>query len=311
MEKIRNRLAGVDDPNLSQAVRTILLHPGRKEVYDRNHRTVQLIGKLRSQLDLNDAPNWRETNAADFTRVSNSPEYSWKDWKKEQKHTDGSRHSYSTLKSVWSTASGVLLSPFTFVTWVFQKAGCLGLNLLLAGSIVAWVWLSAGIGNDRNADEGAQPEPPSVENSSPNLGIEPKPQSSFSEPAKSLPSTGTWWDYTSDRRIAPLRITVSEGNHYFVEVEEASTGRTALAIFIRSGETINLEVPTGLYRLKYAVGDTWYGRQHHFGPATRFFEAEETFRFSIVGQRVRGHRVELIVQPGGNLSTKSIPKDEF
>jgi hypothetical protein len=136
-------------------------------------------------------------------------------------------------------------------------------------------------------------------------------QESFSVPPEPLPGNGTWWKYTSEELIAPLQISVSEGHHYYVKVTESFTDEKVLTVFIRSGQTIEVEVPTGSYDLKYAIGDTWYGRQHLFGPETEYLEANDTFNFEIVGQRVRGHRIELIVQEGGNLSTAPIPESEF
>src|SRR5699024_800998 len=54
------RKGGMD----SEEGRFVLLHAGRKRVYDRTHSTLTLIGKLRSQLKLNDTYFWNEK---DFT----------------------------------------------------------------------------------------------------------------------------------------------------------------------------------------------------------------------------------------------------
>jgi len=136
-------------------------------------------------------------------------------------------------------------------------------------------------------------------------------QESFSVPPEPLPSNGTWWRYTSKELIAPLRISVSEGQHYYVKLTDAFTGETVLTVFIQSGRTIEVEAPTGRYNLKYAIGDTWYGQEHLFGPKTEYMKADGTFNFEIIGNRVRGHGVELIVQQGGNLRTDPIPESEF
>src|SRR5690625_286667 len=62
IEKIKQALrkGGMD----SKEGRFVLLHAGRKRVYDRTHSTLTLIGKLRSQLKLNDTYFWNEK---DFT----------------------------------------------------------------------------------------------------------------------------------------------------------------------------------------------------------------------------------------------------
>lgn len=118
--------------------------------------------------------------------------------------------------------------------------------------------------------------------------------------------------FTSRERIAPLKIvTPSGGGNYFIKLVEADSGEPVLTAYIDSGGTLELDVPTGSYRIRYAVGDTWYGPSELFGKDTGRFEADDTFDFRIEGDRVIGHTIELIKQQGGNLDTKSLPAGEF
>ena len=59
-------LEGIPDSNLANeeqdrsAAKFILGHPGRKEVYDRTHATLHLIGGLRSSLQIQDTEFWKK-----------------------------------------------------------------------------------------------------------------------------------------------------------------------------------------------------------------------------------------------------------
>ena len=68
------------------------------------------------------------------------------------------------------------------------------------------------------------------------------------------------------------------------------------------------KVPLGSYGIKYAAGQNWKGDQQLFGEETQFFEAEKRFDFVKEGNQIQGFRIELILQAGGNLSTRQIPK---
>jgi hypothetical protein len=168
-------------------------------------------------------------------------------------------------------------------------------------------------GNDIAESSSGQVENvvPSQNGSSSSDGGTQEEQQSFSGTPEPLPENGTWWDYTSERQVAPLRISVSSRKHYYIKVVDAYTEARVLTLFIRSGQTAQVEVPTGTYRLKYAVGDTWYGQDDYFGPETRYLEADDIFSFEIVGQQVKGHKIELILQEGGNLSTERISEGKF
>lgn len=350
---IRSRLKNVRDSQLKRAAQKILLRPRRREVYDRNHRTLQLIGELRQELDLTEAPNWKETGCDDFVSSPGTPKdsassrgstsssrdrrssRSRRSGASRKKGTSGGTESRDTSTGTAKKTASSNTSIFESIAGVFAGVakgvfGCLaelvfrllGAALVL-GSIILLIQLCTTIDQAMEPDSQVQTAQSPTEESdeldssdeTESQTEEPSEQSteqeSFSVPSKPLPGNGTWWKYTSEELIAPLRISVSEGHHYYVKVTEAFTDEPVLTVFIRSGQTIEVDVPTGSYDLKYAIGDTWYGRQHLFGPETEYLEANDTFNFEIIGQRVRGHRIELIVQEGGNLSTAPIPESEF
>src|SRR5208283_4614866 len=139
----------------------------------------------------------------------------------------------------------------------------------------------------------------------------PAPQV-FDKPPKSLPQNRYLNRYSSKKPIAPLAIMVpTGGSHYFVKIVDATTSRAIATVFIRSGHSVELEVPLGAYVLKYAMGTTWYGTKYLFGPATTAAKADTTLVFRIEGDKVIGHKVELIEQNGGNLSYSNISLEDF
>lgn len=140
----------------------------------------------------------------------------------------------------------------------------------------------------------------------------PLPAPIFDKPAKPLPQNGHVYRYSREEPIAPLKIVVpSGGTHYFVKIVDAVTSSTVAAVFIRAGNSVRLEVPTGSYEIKYAMGTTWYGTKYLFGPETTAAKADKSFDFHIDGDKVRGYTVELIRQTGGNLQTSAISLKDF
>jgi hypothetical protein len=112
--------------------------------------------------------------------------------------------------------------------------------------------------------------------------------------------------------LAPLRIvTAADSPHYFIKVVDWERGTPVLTVFVRSGQTVNVKVPLGSYRLKYAGGTEWYGQKYLFGPATAYARAQDRFNFTLEGDQVSGFTVELIKQIGGNLRTAEIRPEDF
>ena len=81
--------------------------------------------------------------------------------------------------------------------------------------------------------------------------------------------------------------------------------------FVPSGETASVRVPIGVYELRYAAGETWYGEEYLFGPETVYMRAEERFEFRIDDKRVSGFTVELIKQTNGNLKETALKPSDF
>lgn len=107
---------------------------------------------------------------------------------------------------------------------------------------------------------------------------------------------------------SPLQIKTNTGSHYWVKIVNAYNEREEIvSYFIRGGETLDANLPMGKYIVKYAYGDTWYGRDNLFGESTRYSQADEVLEF----YHNQGYTIELIQQLNGNLHTTAIDESQF
>jgi len=111
--------------------------------------------------------------------------------------------------------------------------------------------------------------------------------------------------------IAPFEIVTSPGANYFVKLVDFLSDEGTVGIFVRGGQRIEVNVPLGLYEMRYASGDKWYGVEHLFGPETVYSKSDQLFDFNSNGQQINGYTVELIKQASGNLKTREIGAADF
>ncbi|MEN8245286.1 MAG: hypothetical protein ABFS43_10335 [Thermodesulfobacteriota bacterium] len=60
---------------------------------------------------------------------------------------------------------------------------------------------------------------------------------------------------------------------------------------------LKLHIPLGVYTLKYAVGNVWYGTQWLFGNKTVFSRIEKDIEFLFEGTEISGYNIELYTEP--------------
>ena len=348
--ELRSRLTTITNQRVKRAVQEILLDPERREVYDRNHRTVRMIGQLRANMGLSQGANWLASNASDFETTSTRREPLLSQLEKDSRSTgrgrssrrgrkgaatDGagrssqdhsskgkkrsrSNSSASTDKSrgiLWRMLGGIKRAVVGLLLWLLPYAllfgGC-GVIIMVADSCEDDVQETAS----RSARSSSSPSlagelrsKTQSSNRSPSVPEEPK----FDEPVQPLPENGAWWKYRDEEHVAPLRIETrwSGSHHYYVKVHDRTTGSPVLTVFVRGGQTAEVKVPVGTHGLKYATGTTWYGREHLFGPDTKYSKASQPFEFNSTGYQVSGYTVQLYRQRDGNLHTYDIDKDEF
>lgn len=132
------------------------------------------------------------------------------------------------------------------------------------------------------------------------------------KPEVPLPNNGAVHRFTKAKAMAPLQIvTAGEAAHYLVKLSPWQGGKPVLTVFVRAGKSVDLEVPLGSYRIKYAAGEEWQGDQALFGEATEFYEADKRFDFVRTKHGIRGYTIELILQAGGNLATRKLSKGDW
>lgn len=132
-----------------------------------------------------------------------------------------------------------------------------------------------------------------------------------SYPEQPLPYSGSVQAYTAGERIAHFEIKAAQGSHYLVKLVDVYTYTPVLTVFVRSGTTVNVDVPLGTYEVRFASGESWYGYAYLFGPDTAYSKADKTFTFEVVGNQVNGFTITLYKVAHGNLPTSTIRPTEF
>ncbi len=61
---------------------------------------------------------------------------------------------------------------------------------------------------------------------------------------------------------------LGNNNHAFVKLLDYNSKKVIITAFIRSGDMIEIPVPSGTYRIRIAEGDQWYGQKDMFGSKT-------------------------------------------
>lgn len=132
-------------------------------------------------------------------------------------------------------------------------------------------------------------------------------------PPAARPASGVLENRTGRSAEAPFAINTSPGADYYLKLVDATTGRDAVTIYVRGGQPLEVSVPLGSYRLRYASGETWRGPAHLFGPGelTSYNASDSVFNFAVSGGYVNGYTVELIRQVGGNMDTRRISPSQF
>ena len=84
-----------------------------------------------------------------------------------------------------------------------------------------------------------------------------------------------------------------------------------VAVYIKAHDNFSCQVPVGVYKLYYTLGDTWYGTEERFGTGAPTYTSEDLLEFYNDGQRWQGHTIELRPVTNGNLDRTKLPGSEF
>lgn len=120
-------------------------------------------------------------------------------------------------------------------------------------------------------------------------------------------SNGEIITYPYEECIAPLTIETRGELNYYVVLD----GSDQMSFYVKAGKTAEVEVPLGDYKISYAVGKTWYGKDYKFGPETQYYKCDGYFDFYEEDGYVNGWTLELYLQNNGNLHTDEVDAADF
>ncbi|MBU3580774.1 J domain-containing protein [Polynucleobacter sp. AP-Capit-er-40B-B4] len=177
----------------------------------------------------------------------------------------------------------------------------LGLAVGIIGSL--WTWIAYEDHKSNVAYERSAPTYQTPANPDSSLAVMPTPESG---PMSYLVSLNPNQQYPT------FRVTSnSYGPNYVVKLVNASTGMTVMTGFARAGETVDFSVPLGVYKVKIASGNIWYGPYSLFGSQTDYSEIKDLVDFHIEGNQYIGHSLTLQAVRGGNTQSIKIGAGQF
>lgn len=333
------------DAKLKKDAAMVLLNPQMREAYDQAHNVLCNIGNLRSNLGLNNSSNWTGTFAADFSFPPSSTPSQLEVFRNKIKRSnvagsasDDSDEGFAIpvlnfLKQHPLLTIIVVLVGVAFLWSVFNQHFANDeskpFNTVLQQSRAPQdndrvsetnlPWIEA---RQRATAERAKGAFDDLIPESNNFRFTPaesqlnaktaKPlQLAFLEPEITRPQSGAIQNFSAASRVAPFEIKASQLGNYLVKLVYAHSRHDVMTIFVRGGTTVEVEVPLGVFEVRYAYGEKWYGYNHLFGPDTVYSKAETTFDFSSDGNRVTGYTITLYGVRDGNLQTSKISAEEF
>lgn len=119
------------------------------------------------------------------------------------------------------------------------------------------------------------------------------------------PRTGVL-ESSNARLETEFRLKASNESDYYVSLNDQRGGLIA-TYYLRAGELLVAQVPTGSLSLSFAAGRNWLGSEELFADDLVFSEGNRNLEFS------RGYvtEVRLILQRNGNFATNQISREEF
>jgi len=291
---LQQQIRDVEHPDVRADCEVVLGDPKRRKVYDAVWTAMTDIGILRTNLMLEQNPPF----PSQF-RMSSSQMRSVDDFAESVAQHEGKRGQAS---------SNVLLG--WFISFVFSLFKAFGNGLLRVASLIIIIIPIGIIGVIMDNCDKNDSKPYSNRSSAP-TSYAPRPPSLPSQPLPRSGEINTHIPGVYGSMDAPFEIKTSAGSNYLLKMEHWDSGRDILDVFVRSGETIEIKVPVGKYRVKYASGQTWYGSEELFGPRTSYSKADQPFEFRKTYNGYNGYTITLYRVRNGNLRTSNIGASDF
>ena len=309
-EEIRTAIDGCSNASTRIDATEVLLSPDRRRSYDRVHTVLMDIGKLRAALGLSHSENWRGDEAADYTLPAAAARSRYAEFRTKiandmvqqaQRREGRTRQArrQQARRAVGRGAGRIGDAVASLLRGLWELfVGLVKVAAVFAAIGVAIYIFGTFIDQDKRADTGARPAAAS-------------PPPAFRAPPVAQPHSGTIRRFAPGEPIAPFQIQTRGAGGYLLKLEDAYRGTDVMDIFVRGGDTVEVEVPLGNYVVKYAAGDTWYGYDYHFGPETTYTKAETTFDFRDDGYQITGYTVTLYQVRDGNMQMRRLSPADF
>ncbi len=108
-----------------------------------------------------------------------------------------------------------------------------------------------------------------------------------------------------------LDSNTDSNTSYFEQMMNKHALGGRICFYVRAESVAEIKVPLGEYEVFYATGDTWYGKDHLFGPDTRYYKCDDTFSFTETSEGYNGWTISLTPVLNGNLDTDEISEADF
>lgn len=274
-----------------EAARYVLLHQGRRQVYDRTHAALTDIGIARAALMLNDTPHWRRMS--DFTHhLPREPEtgstggWGWRIvaigiliagllyWlpQRAEQPLDASGLTAVSNPDVRHVTAGILNvrgEPSSAGQILGQLRKYATVQVHTSGSESGWAEITyKDVTAYVAAEYLAEGDGWTAENADCFLAGTTRPYS-----GEILESSGARGEHV-------LTIHASASSDAIVKLK-APNGATVLSLYVRAGETASLDkVPDGQYRFEFATGESYGPFCGHFTVGMQAFTDDELEPFT-------------------------------
>jgi hypothetical protein len=132
-----------------------------------------------------------------------------------------------------------------------------------------------------------------------------------------LPPTGNVTLYQlgqSAPAVASFKVTAKPsraGISHLVKLVDVGSGQPVLSVFVRSGESADLKVPLGSYKINIATGEQWYGETKLFGKKMVVEQGMRPLVFYAEQNSIMGQTLTLDNVIDGNYPTRPLTADDF
>ena len=104
-----------------------------------------------------------------------------------------------------------------------------------------------------------------------------------------------------------LKVNTSRDANYVIKVVGAYSGELIMMCFVPADTSQEIDIPSGVFELRYTSGTTWYGEKDLFGPNASYTKADRVFDF----KEWEGYEVTLYRVANGNLRMSNIREEDF